>query len=127
MARASETSKEQIKAMGTKEQKDKNPSVNEIRADDKQKQNPSRRPRQGAGSKKVKCTFCGSSHSWGSCPAFEKTCDYCQKKGHFSSACRKRMRDFGGKTVHAVAESEGSDDEADLLAFSVESSGKYPS
>ena len=37
------------------------------------------------------------------------------------------MRDFGGKTVHAVAESEGSDDEADLLAFSVESSGKYPS
>ena len=132
MARASEASKEQIKAMGTKEQKDKNPSVNEIRADgttggDKQKQNPSRRPRPGAGSKKVKCTFCGSSHSWGSCPAFGKTCDYCQKKGHFLSVCRKRMRDFGGKTVHAVAESEGSDDEADLLAFSVESSGKYPS
>ena len=53
MARASEASKEQIKAMGTKEQKDKNPSVNEIRADgttggDKQKQNPSRRPRPGA-------------------------------------------------------------------------------
>ena len=37
------------------------------------------------------------------------------------------MRDFGGKTVHAVAESEGSDNEADLLAFSVESSSKYPS
>ena len=132
MARASEALKEQVKAMGTKEKNDENPSVNEIRAGgttggDKQKQNPSRRPRPGAGSKKVKCTFCGSLHSWGSCPAFGKTCDYCQKKGHFSSVCRKRMRDFGGKTVHAVAESEGSDNEADLLAFSVESSSKYPS
>ena len=62
MARASEASKEQVKAMGTKEQNDENPSVNEIRAGgttggDKQKQNPSRRPRPGAGSKKVKCTL----------------------------------------------------------------------
>ena len=43
MARASEASKEQVKAMGTKEQNDENPSVNEIRAGgttggDKQKQ-----------------------------------------------------------------------------------------
>jgi len=73
MARASEASKEQVKAMGTKEQNDDNPVVNEIRAGgttggDKQKQNPSRRPRPGAGSKNVKCTFCASSHSWGSCP-----------------------------------------------------------
>ena len=92
MARASEASKEQVKALDTKEQNDKNPSVNEIRAGgtmggDKQKQNPSRRPRPGVGLKKVKCTFCGSSHSWGSCPAFGKTCDYCQKKGHFLSVC----------------------------------------
>jgi len=85
MARASEASKEQVKAMGTKEQNDENPVVNEIRAGgttggDKQKQNPSRRPRPGACSKKVKCTFCASSHSWGSYPAYGKTCDYCQKK-----------------------------------------------
>jgi len=131
MAKASEASKEQVKAMGTKKQNDENPVVNGIRAGgktggDKQKQNPSRRWRPGsAGSKKVKCTFCGSSHSWGSCPAYRgKTCDYCQKKDHFSSVCRKRMRDFGGKTVHAVAEPEGSDNDADLLAFSVESSDK---
>ena len=34
------------------------------------------------------------------------------------------VRDFGGKTIHAVAESEGSDNEADLLTFSVESSNE---
>ena len=38
MARASEASKEQIKMMGTKEQNSENPSVNEIRYGDKQKQ-----------------------------------------------------------------------------------------
>ena len=34
---------------------------------------------------------------------------------------------LGGKTVHAVAESEGSDDEDDLLTFSVDSSDECPS
>ena len=46
-------------------------------------------------------------------------CDYCQKKDHFANVCRKRLRDSGGKTVHTVAESEGSDNEADLLTFAV--------
>lgn len=90
------------------------------------KKNPSRRSRPGSGSQKGKCTFCGS-HSWGSCPAFGKTCDYCQKKDHVANVCRKRLRDFGGKTVHAVVESECSDNEADLLTFSVESSAEDPS
>ena len=129
MARSSEASKEQIKAMGPKEQNNETRSVHEIRAGsgDRQKKNSSRRPRPGSGSQKGKCTFCGSSHSWGSCPAFGKTCDYCQKKDHFANVCRKRLRDFGGKTVHAVAESEGSDDEDDLLTFSVDSSDECPS
>ena len=65
--------------------------------------------------------FCGSSHPWGSCPAFSKICSYCQKKDHFASVCRKRMRDFGGKIVHAA----GSDN-ADFLTFSLESSGECP-
>ena len=56
-----------------------------------------------------------------------KTCDYCQKRDHFAKVCRKRLRDFGGKTIHAVAELEGSDNEADLLTFSVESSDECPS
>ncbi len=47
--------------------------------------------------------------------------DYCQEKGHFVCACRKRNM----KTVHTMAESKGSDNDADLLAFSLESSVKY--
>ena len=35
------------------------------------------------------------------------------------------MRDFGGKTVHVMGESEGSDNDADLLTFSLESSGEW--
>ena len=115
--------------MGPKEQNIENPTVNKIRAGggDRQKKNPSRRPRPGSGSRKAKCTFCGSSHLWGSCPAFGKMCDYCQKKDHFANVCRKRLRDSGGKTVHTVAESEGSDNEADLLTFAVESNDECPS
>ena len=56
-----------------------------------------------------------------------KTCDYCQRRDHFVNVCRKRLRNFGVKTEHALAESEGSDNEADLLTFSVESSDECPS
>ena len=126
IARASEASKEQIKMMSTKEQNSENPSVNEIRYGDKQKQSSSRRPGSSSGSQKKKCKFCGSSHPWGSCPAFGKICSYCQKKDHFANVCRKRMRDSGGKIVHAVVESDGSDNDADFLTFSLESSGECP-
>jgi len=126
MARGSEALKEQIKAMGTKEQNIENPTANEIWAGGgKQESNPPRRP--GSGSHKGKCTFCGSSHSRGSCPALGKTCDYCQRRDHFAKVCRKRLRDFGGKRIHAVAESEGSDNEANFLTFSVEFSHECPS
>ena len=76
---------------------------------------------------KGKCMFCGSSQSRGSCPAFGKTCDHCQKRDHFANVCQKRLRDFGGKTVLAGTESEGIENEADLLTSSVESSDKCPS
>ena len=56
-----------------------------------------------------------------------ETCDYCQMRDHFANVYRKRLWDFGGKTVHAVAESEGRDNEADFLTFSVESSNECPS
>ena len=59
--------------------------------------------------------------------ALGKTCDYCQKRDHFAKVCRKRLRDFGGKTIQAVADLEDSDNEADLLTFSVESSDECPS
>ena len=67
------------------------------------------------------CKFCGSSHLWGSCPAFGKTCGYCQRKDHFARVCRKKLENLGGKTVRAMAEEpDDSDTGADLFTFSVE-------
>lgn len=49
-------------------------------------------------------------------PAFGKKGDYChEKKDHFISVCLKRMQDFGRKTVHAMAELEGSNNDVNLL------------
>ena len=127
MARASEASKERIKAMAPKEHSNENPSLNEIRYGGKQKKNSPRRPGSGLTSQQGNCKFRGSSHSWGSCPAFGKTCGYCQRKDHFARVCRKKLQDLGGKTVHAMAEeTDDSDTGADLLTFSVESSSESP-
>ena len=118
MARASEASKEQIKAMAPKEHSKENPSLNEIRYGGKQKKNSPRRPGSGPTSQQGNCKFCGSSHSWGSCPGFGKTCGYCQRKDHFASVCRKKLQGLGGETVHAMAEeTDDSDAGADLLTF----------
>jgi len=38
--------------------------------------------------------------------------------------CRKRMRDSARKIIHAVVESDGSDNNADFLTFSLELSGE---
>ena len=89
MTRASEASKEQIKVMVTTEQNQENMSVNEIRSGDKEKQNSSHQPGSVSGSQKKKCKFRGTSHPWGSCPAFGKICGYCQKKDHFASLLKK--------------------------------------
>ena len=130
MARASEASKEQIKAMAPKEhmKSNENPSLNEIRYGGKQKKNSSRQPGSGPTSLQGNCKFCGSSHLWGSCPAFGKTCGYCQRKDHFAfTMCRKKSQDLGGKTVLAMAkETDDSDAGAYLLTFSVESSSESP-
>ena len=114
--------------MGPTEQNIENPTVNEIRAGGgRQEKNLARRPRPDSVSRKGKCAFCGSSHSWGSCPTLGKTCDYCQKRDHFANVYRKGLRDFGGKTVHVLTESGGSENEADLLTFSVKTIGPFRS
>ena len=35
----------------------------------------------------LKCKFCSYTHKRGSCPAYEKVCNSCHKKGHFSKCC----------------------------------------
>ena len=85
------------------------------------------RPGSGPTSQQGNCKFCGSSHLGGSCPAFGKTCGYCQRKDHFARVYRKKLENLGGKTVHAMAEEpDDSDAGADLFTFSVESSSEWP-
>ena len=36
------------------------------------------------------CKFCSYSHPRGSCPAYNKTCRSCNRRGHFSKCCSKR-------------------------------------
>lgn len=45
-----------------------------------------------------KCMRCLYSHEFNRCPAFNKTCAYCQKKGHFAKACLKKKKEEDGKS-----------------------------
>ena len=36
------------------------------------------------------CKYCSYSHDRGACPAYSKTCNTCQKRGHFSTCCHSR-------------------------------------
>ena len=36
------------------------------------------------------CKFCSGSHQRGSCPAYGKMCNNCEKKGHFAKCCNSK-------------------------------------
>ena len=36
----------------------------------------------------MKCKFCSYIHKRGLCPAYDKACNSCHKKGHVSKCCR---------------------------------------
>jgi len=38
------------------------------------------------------CANCGAKHEPRKCLAYNKTCSYCQKLGHFAKCCRRRQR-----------------------------------
>ena len=38
------------------------------------------------------CKFCSYSHSRGYCPAYNKTCNICGKRGHFRNRCMKKEK-----------------------------------
>lgn len=43
-------------------------------------------------SKIQNCSYCGSSHAFGRCPAFGKQCRNCDKLNHFASVCRAKAK-----------------------------------
>ena len=46
-------------------------------------------------SKKFNCWNCGTRHGSRECPAYGKTCNYCQRRNHFQSVCRPRKKVHG--------------------------------
>ena len=71
-----------------------------------QKQGPSKRPPPTASTRTNKgaCLTCGSTeHRRAACPHLEKTCSYCQIKGHLQSVCRKKKAGQPAKTAGLVA------------------------
>ena len=45
------------------------------------------------------CGYCGSVHSKGKCPAYDKTCVKCGKINHFSKVCRSAESKKASMTV----------------------------
>lgn len=66
----------------------------------------------------VKCRWCGSSKlcKRKECPAYDRNCSYCHRKGHFSRVCRQKQRDSrhrDKKEVHNVDYDKRDDDDDD--------------
>ena len=58
----------------------------------------------------TRCKYCGLSHKYGRCPAYNKTCKKCHKRNHFKAACKAGK----AKSVkHIVAESSSSESESE--------------
>ena len=68
-------------------------------------------PDKGQGATKIQqCKFCSYSHNRGNCPAFNKFCNTCGKRGHFSTCCCQ-------KRVRAVSKNVASDPSSDQDSF----------
>ena len=50
----------------------------------------------------VKCKFCGSSHSRGSCPAYEARCHKCNGRNQYARCCLKSRSNIEERRVRHV-------------------------
>lgn len=69
------------------------------------------------------CRRCGTSHQRRECPAFDKSCTKCNKKGHFAKMCRtKKKHDTKQKNrvniLEQNSDSVDSEDEVYISAIS---------
>ena len=79
------------------------------------KKTPSDNEEKRPPSKKFNCGNCGTRHGARECPAYGKTCNYCQRRNHFQSVCRSR------KKVHelCVEQQEGNVPDSTLFVGAV--------
>ena len=54
---------------------------------------PGKNSQAKAEGQQKKCRNCGYSLSHDTCPAKDKDCNYCHKRGHFATVCRKKATD----------------------------------
>ena len=70
------------------------------------------------------CPFCSYSHNRGACPAYSKTCNICNKRGHFSKCCKTKNKSKQNvreiKTVNKASGSESCDDSEYLFIGTIE-------
>lgn len=69
-----------------------------------------------------KCFNCGGlwPHEQGKfCPARNKTCKACKKRGHFADVCRGKSQQGGPNTAHRLSE-HSSDSDSDDQAFTLQ-------
>jgi hypothetical protein len=69
----------------------------------------------------VDCTYCGSTHVRGRCPAYGKRCNNCKQFNHFSRVCKTGAKAAKNVKSVEVEAHEGSDDEFGIhgIQFSV--------
>ena len=58
-----------------------------------------------------KCKFCSYSHARGSCPAFNKNCNKCHQKGHFSKCCPKQNLHDTHSDIANIPHADNNDNE----------------
>ena len=58
-----------------------------------------------------RCKFCSNLHNRGSCPAYEKSCNNCKKKEHFSKCCPN----FDSKADLIEQNMDNSDSDSELF------------
>ena len=104
LCRAAEESKRQLKHLG------KDPEKKEVHPVRKGGKPPTAKAKAGDESP-FNCSKCGTRHLPKHCPAFQKMCHLCKRKGHFFKCCPQRR--INSRGVHEVTECAASSSESE--------------
>ena len=92
-----------------------------------QKRNQSRGQDNNSNEDDEKCSNCGRTHDQDKCPASDKLCNKCNRRGHFQAVCRSRI---GMIKVKKIGKTSGNRENIDLpvrgLVHSVPDSESAP-